>query len=50
MYAIVRQICKRDLKMKVIEDVENENFDLMWSDHALPIDRLMKFKSHQRNS
>jgi hypothetical protein len=36
--------------MKVTEDVENENFDLMWSDHALPVDRLMKFKPHQRSS
>lgn len=43
-YAIVRQVCKRDLKMKVTEDAENENFDLIWSDHALPIDRLIKLK------
>jgi len=44
MYAIVRQVCKRDLKMKVTEDADNENFDLIWSDHALPVDRMIKLK------
>lgn len=46
IYPIVRKISKNDLKMKVIEEIDNENFDLMWSDHAVQIDRLLKFKPH----
>jgi len=44
MYPIVRNACKV-LKLRNIEE-DNEDFDLMWADHAIPIERMAKFKPH----
>lgn len=44
MYPIVRSVCK-GVKLRVIEE-DNEDFDLMWADHAIPIERMAKFKPH----
>jgi len=47
MYPIVRKVCNQDFKMKVIEDEALcEDFDLMWADHAVPIERIMRMKPH----
>jgi len=43
-YPIVRQIVKHDFKMKVFED-DVEDFDLLWCDHGLPPERIMRMKS-----
>jgi hypothetical protein len=46
MYPIVRKICKNSFKMKIIEEDNTEDFDLMWADHAVPIERIQKLKYH----
>ena len=38
MYPLVRTVCKRDFKMRIIEEDNQEDFDLMWCDHAIPIE------------
>jgi tubulin polyglutamylase TTLL6/13 len=41
MYPLVRSICKNDFKWKVIEDDNGlEDYDLIWADHAMPIERM----------
>ena len=47
MYPIVRNVCRKCFKMKVVEDEANcEDFDLMWADHAIAAEKLMRFKPH----
>jgi hypothetical protein len=46
MYPIVRKICKTSFKMKIQEEDNVEDFDLMWADHNIPIEKLAKFKPH----
>lgn len=51
MYPLVRSICKNDFKWKVIEDDNGlEDYDLIWADHAMPIERMQKMKPYQRCS
>lgn len=50
MYAIVRKACKQEFKMRVVEDDACEDWDLMWADHGIPNERVMRFKPHQRHS
>lgn len=50
MYTIVRKICRQAFKMKVMEEDNLEDLDLMWADHALPIERIAKMKPWQRTS
>ena len=44
MYPIVRSVCK-GLKMRVCEE-DCEDFDLMWADHAIAIERMARFKPY----
>jgi len=47
MYPIVRKVCKREFKMRVVEDeTQCDDFDLMWADHAIPLERIMRLKPH----
>jgi len=46
MYPLVRKICKSSFKMKIQEDDNVDDFDLMWADHAVPIERIGKMKPH----
>lgn len=32
--------------MRVVEEDAQEDFDLMWADHAVPLERMAKFKAH----
>jgi hypothetical protein len=32
--------------MRLLEEDNGEDFDLMWCDHALPIERVQKMKPH----
>ncbi len=32
--------------MRIVEEDGNEDFDLMWADHAVPNERIQRFKSH----
>ena len=43
-YAIVRKVVKHDFKMKVSEE-DIDDCDLIWCDHCLPIERIMRMKS-----
>lgn len=45
MYPLVRQVCKKQFKMRLCED-DTEDFDLMWADHAVPPERMAKFKPY----
>lgn len=50
-YPLIRGVCKKDFKMKVINEGDPDvDFDLLWADHAIPNDRLLRFKPHQRCS
>jgi hypothetical protein len=42
-YPVLRKVLKRDFKMKLSEEDVDE-FDLIWSDLALPIERVMRMK------
>lgn len=44
MYPIVRKVCKQDFGMKLWEEDNTDEFDLMWADHAIPLERMAKFK------
>ncbi len=47
MYPIVRAVCRKSFKMRIVEDESTcEDFDLMWADHAIPLEKLMRFKPH----
>jgi hypothetical protein len=50
MYPIVRQVCKQDFGMKLWEEDNTDDFDLMWADHAIPLERLQRMKAFQRHS
>ena len=50
MYPIVRQVCKSFKWRLTDEDNPQDDFDLMWADHAIPLERMSKFKPHQRVS
>jgi len=30
--------------MKIQEEDNNDDFDLMWADHAVPLERMARFK------
>jgi hypothetical protein len=46
-YALVRKICRKEFKMKVIDDHENcEDFDLVWADRGIPNEKLARLKPH----
>jgi hypothetical protein len=32
--------------MRIAEEDAQEDFDLMWADHAIALERLSKFKAH----
>lgn len=50
-YQLVRDISKHVFKWQIAEAEANiEDFDLLWTDHGLPNDRLTKLKPHQRVS
>jgi hypothetical protein len=36
--------------MKVIEEQDCEDYDLVWADHGIPNDKLSRLKPHQRQS
>jgi hypothetical protein len=36
--------------MRVIEEQDCEDFDLVWADHGIPNDKLARLKPHQRHS
>jgi hypothetical protein len=36
--------------MRLQEEDNTEDFDLLWADHAIAIERLAKLRSHQRCS
>jgi hypothetical protein len=36
--------------MKLVEEDGQEDFDLMWCDHAIPIERVAKMRCYQRTS
>ena len=48
-YTIVRKVVRHDYKMRVIED-DIDDFDLLWCDHGLPPERIMRMKSYQRTN
>ena len=48
-YALVRSIAKHSMKMKVTEE-DIDDFDLLWSDHGIPNERIMRMKSYQRTN
>ena len=36
--------------MRIQEEDNCEDFDLMWADHAIPLERIARMKSFQRHS
>lgn len=46
MYPLVRKICKSNFKWRLQEEDNQDDFDLMWADHAVPLERMAKFKPH----
>lgn len=36
--------------MRIVEENDVDEWDLLWSDHVLPLDRIAKFKPYQRHS
>ena len=46
MYPIVRKVCKLDFGMKLWEEDNTDEFDLMWADHAIPLERIARFKAY----
>jgi hypothetical protein len=32
--------------MKIVDNSDCDNFDLMWADHAIPSDKLFRLKPH----
>ena len=49
-YAVVRKVCRKAFRMRLQEEDNTEDFDLLWADHAIAIERLAKLRSHQRCS
>ena len=50
-YQLVREISKHVFKWQIAEtEASVDDFDLLWSDHGLPNDKLAKLKPHQRVS
>lgn len=45
MYPIVRQVCRQDFGMKLWEEDNTDDFDLMWADHAIPLERIARMKA-----
>ena len=43
-YTIVRKVARHDFKMRTVEE-DIDDFDLLWCDHCLPPDRIMRMKS-----
>jgi len=48
-YTIVRKVVRHDFKMRVVEE-DIDDFDLLWCDHGLPPERIMRMKSYQRTN
>jgi tubulin polyglutamylase TTLL6/13 len=46
-YPIVRSVLRKDFKMRLFEE-DFEDFDLLWCDHVLANDRIMRMKPYQR--
>jgi hypothetical protein len=46
-YPIVRTVLRKEFKMKLYEE-DFEDFDLLWCDHVLANDRIMRMKPYQR--
>ena len=52
MYPIVRAVCK-GFKWRILDEDLNSpdfDFDIMWADHAVPLERMARMKPHQRVS
>ena len=48
-YQIVRKVVRHDFKMRVSEE-DIDDFDLIWCDHCLPLERIMRMKAYQRTN
>ena len=48
-YTIVRKVMKHDFKMR-IEDNDDDTADIIWCDHCLPPERIMRMKPYQRTN
>lgn len=48
-YAIVRKVLKHDFKMRIDEN-DVDDADVVWCDHCLPPERIMRMKSYQRTN
>lgn len=46
-YPIVRTVLRKEYKMRLYEE-DFEDFDLLWCDHVLANDRIMRMKPYQR--
>ena len=49
-YSLVRKVLKNEFKMRIVEDPDCEDFDIVWADHGLPSEKLQRLKPHQRHS
>lgn len=48
-YQIVRKVMRHDFKMR-IEEADTDDFDILWCDHGLPPERIMRMKAYQRTN
>ena len=48
-YAIVRKVLKHDFKMRIDEN-DAEDADVVWCDHCLPPERIMRMRPYQRTN
>ena len=48
-YAIVRKVLKHDFKMRIDEN-DIDDADLVWCDHCLPPERIMRMRPFQRTN
>ena len=48
-YAIVRKVLKHDFKMR-LDDNDVDDADLVWCDHCLPPERIMRMRAYQRTN
>ena len=44
-YAIVRKVLKHDFKMR-LDDNDVDDADLIWCDHCLPPERIMRMRAY----
>ena len=45
-YELVRQVCKKVLNWRLEEQDWSEECDLIWADHPLPPEKMMRLKPH----